>query len=324
MACCSCRETTGDRIVCCGPNRHAICRECFPVYLSARGVGPFPDLTIAEATMLRCPMDRTDDCRLPPPCVDPWARSFFNADDVVQRGFMTLGQLEKLRETSRRTQLLSQDDGLKLETMERLMPILREYKAMCSSLPVLWEENAPEKIGEAEKAVRRLHSTLCRTPMNALGGSSAPPQGPPPRIVRCLACPSGLYYVPGGTCLVCECRHCCECGKVVGTSESHLCEEHDALTFAEVVRTTQTCPSCRALVHRTGGCDQMFCTQCNTPFSYRTGERITESVIHNPHFITLPEATRLRIQVRGQAPFDPRLSEEFFEHCLRPDYRRGL
>lgn len=100
--------------------------------------------------------------------------------------------------------------------------------------------------------------------------------------------------------MACQRQHCCDCGEAVDGGV-HSCREHDALTFAEVVRTTQTCPSCRSMVHKTGGCDQMFCTRCNTAFSYRSGERVTEGPIHNPHFLELPEAERMRIhELRGQ------------------------
>jgi hypothetical protein len=47
-------------------------------------------------------------------------------------------------------------------------------------------------------------------------------------------------------------------------------------------------------------CDQMFCTNCNTPFSWASGRKITNGVIHNPHYFEY-----LRAMNGGAMPRNP-------------------
>ena len=46
-------------------------------------------------------------------------------------------------------------------------------------------------------------------------------------------------------------------------------------------------------------CDQMFCTNCNTPFSWITGKKITNGVIHNPHYFELMQAANGGVMPRN-------------------------
>lgn len=47
-------------------------------------------------------------------------------------------------------------------------------------------------------------------------------------------------------------------------------------------------------------CDQMYCTNCNTPFSWISGKKITNGAIHNPHYFEY-----LRVTNGGVMPRNP-------------------
>lgn len=82
-------------------------------------------------------------------------------------------------------------------------------------------------------------------------------------------------------CGLCETMICKDCHK--SKEEVHECNPDDVATITELMRTTKPCPKCHCRIYKTDGCDQMFCIQCHTPFSWRTG-KIENGVIHNPHY----------------------------------------
>ena len=63
----------------------------------------------------------------------------------------------------------------------------------------------------------------------------------------------------------------------------HICKPENLETAKLLNRDSKTCPNCASLIFKISGCDQMFCTQCHTAFSWTTG-RIETKVIHNPHY----------------------------------------
>ena len=82
-------------------------------------------------------------------------------------------------------------------------------------------------------------------------------------------------------CGLCESAICKECHK--SKLDDHVCHPDDVATITELQRTTKPCPKCHCRIFKTDGCDQMFCIQCHTAFSWRTGE-VESGVIHNPHY----------------------------------------
>lgn len=75
------------------------------------------------------------------------------------------------------------------------------------------------------------------------------------------------------------------CGKCLQEKTAeHECNEQDVQSAKVILGSSKPCPKCAVRIHKIEGCDQMWCTQCNTPFSWITGKEIRGGVIHNPHF----------------------------------------
>jgi hypothetical protein len=86
-------------------------------------------------------------------------------------------------------------------------------------------------------------------------------------------------------CGLCDRHGCAHCHKPKDSHDdpSHVCNPDDVASVAEIKRDTKPCPKCSTRIHKLFGCDQMWCTNCNTAFSWNHGRVIT-GVIHNPHY----------------------------------------
>lgn len=88
-------------------------------------------------------------------------------------------------------------------------------------------------------------------------------------------------------CGLCEKFSCTHCHEVKGSTmdevEAHVCDAGNVETVKLLKTDTKPCPGCGAYIHKTAGCDQMFCTLCKQLWSWNTG-RIEERG-HNPHYL---------------------------------------
>jgi hypothetical protein len=89
-------------------------------------------------------------------------------------------------------------------------------------------------------------------------------------------------YVTHGKCEMCEETVCCKCHEI-RDPENHTCDPDTVKTVEMIRAETRNCPKCKVLIYKIAGCDQMFCVQCQTAFSWRTGE-VVLGAIHNPHY----------------------------------------
>jgi hypothetical protein len=86
-------------------------------------------------------------------------------------------------------------------------------------------------------------------------------------------------------CGTCETYFCAKCRGVKNgmRDENHVCNKDDVETYKLLKKDTKPCPKCNVLIHYIDGCDQMWCTQCHTTFSWKTG-KIVKGRVHNPHY----------------------------------------
>lgn len=87
-------------------------------------------------------------------------------------------------------------------------------------------------------------------------------------------------------CGTCQKSYCADCHAIKnGTrDEDHTCNP-DAKATASMIRTeTHPCPKCGIRISKIDGCDQMWCTSCQTTFSWNTGQVLLNTVVHNPHY----------------------------------------
>ena len=100
------------------------------------------------------------------------------------------------------------------------------------------------------------------------------------------------------TCDICETKLCKECHEPLDKGapldkagaldkstdlDGHVCNPDTVETVKLIARDSRNCPTCKTLIHKIDGCDQMFCTQCQTAFSWKTGD-VSTGRIHNPHY----------------------------------------
>ena len=96
-------------------------------------------------------------------------------------------------------------------------------------------------------------------------------------------------------CAVCATWACSKCHQIIGyhKDDPHVCKQADIDSVEEIKKTTKPCPTCSVPIQKSVGCNQMWCTQCQVAFDWKTGE-IQNGVIHNPHFFEAQRGGMIR------------------------------
>jgi len=131
---------------------------------------------------------------------------------------------------------------------------------------------------------------LFTMPRREPGGASAAPAAAPKARQFIRACPAADcrgFLSTAWKCGMCDVRVCSDCHEIKDADGSDGASEHvcdaDAVASARLIsRDSRPCPKCAASIYKIDGCDHMFCTACQTPFHWRTGEVMVRN--SNPYF----------------------------------------
>ena len=105
-------------------------------------------------------------------------------------------------------------------------------------------------------------------------------------IMKCPADECRGFLSSAWKCGTCQKNFCndCHAEKSGQKDETHVCNEEAKSTAAMIQNETKPCPKCGIRISKIDGCDQMWCTECQTTFSWNTGQILLNTVTHNPHY----------------------------------------
>jgi hypothetical protein len=274
-------------------------------------------------------------------CGRPWTRRFLNAtfsQTFLQKDWRK--SREKLT-FDRETALLPAtqeilERRLRMEYLREQIYLTRvlikntqkyyhsEFKKQKIPYPYM---NEPEDLRKLRHTLDELQGSL-----NARHGGIWVAPAAAPNVTRFVrACPSEDcrgFLSRDWKCGLCKVESCSKCHVIKKVGEEHTCNPDDVATATLLNRDTKPCPKCHTGIFKIDGCDQMWCTQCHTAFSWRTGD--IETRIHNPHFFEWQRRTNGGVapRVPGDVPHqcgqEALLTQYDFRHVIGLQLRADI
>jgi len=204
-------------------------------------------------------------------CHHPWPREFL--DEHLTRSWRE-GELklhrQKILFDRERSLLPATQPDVEIEVQKRAYAA--ELPAMVEKETQLWSQLSDIKLtiashkryirnGPEEKEVKEKRLFVAACPIESCRG----------------------FLSTAYKCGTCATQFCSGCRERKLKDVEHVCDPALVATIAEIVKDSRPCPRCGTAISKVSGCDQMYCTQCDTPFSYDTGA-VIKGIIHNPHY----------------------------------------
>ena len=161
----------------------------------------------------------------------------------------------------------------KLQGKAKAYALVKNYNKELRSIEALMKPLHTERV-----IVRRIVNTVG---LPQVGGQVE-------RATFIMNCPAGDcrgFLSSAWKCGLCSLWTCPDCRDVKGPvrDAEHTCDPTKVETVKLLNKEAKACPKCGVQICKIEGCDQMWCTHCNTGFNWRTGT-IAAGPIHNPHY----------------------------------------
>ncbi len=193
------------------------------------------------------------------------------------------------------------------DNIDAMTNCMSRYNQICNELNTGIHRTDEQRIEIYERALKeketedfyRRRNMMNQYEINLISADSQR-GGPKREFIR--ACPADGcrgFLSTAWKCGMCEVKVCPQCHEIKTEDQEHTCKPENVETAKLLAKDTRACPKCASMIFKIDGCDQMYCTQCNTAFSWRTG-LVETGRIHNPHYYDY-----LRRVNNGNIPREP-------------------
>ena len=216
-------------------------------------------------------------------CKKAWERDFI--DDNLTATYR-MGDYKKHRENI----LLDREIALMPATQHRAEQIKEADKLSNEMIPPLDKQlkDLYEQSAEITKKINAVYTVRsdAQYQIRLLRTGNGKKEKAEVTFVR--KCPDGDcrgFLSTAWKCGLCSKWACPDCHEIKGDNRdaAHECNPDSVATAKLLAKDSRPCPGCGVVICKIEGCDQMWCPQCHTAFSWRTGHKET-GVVHNPHF----------------------------------------
>ena len=240
--CCDDYNKSNRRKICCGYCDFAACKTCCETYILSESIP-------------KC---------MSPPCAKEWSRKF------IRENFTNVFINTKYREHVESI-LFDQEKALLPATQ-----VLVEEK--------IRKEKIRKQLEEIDVVIADLYAQKRELAQGLYTNEISGEKQASNYVRSCPADGCRGFLSSQWKCGLCEQWSCAQCHELKGFVRDceHTCDPNNVETAKLLDKDTKPCPKCQTKIFKISGCDQIWCTQCHTAFSWKTGA--LEKNIHNPHY----------------------------------------